>query len=186
MKPQLDPALPPTERYRRIRQKLIRFFTRKDCSDPEDLADETILRALIALNREKEITCQLETFLFGIAKNVTHETLRHEGRQEPLDDLPAGREPIIDPRNDLELPLWGQQRCLACLQHCRQECLTQEENDLICEYYRGEKEGEQKRIRIDLAGRLGITLKALHARALRIREKLEKCIKVCLNRLGAE
>jgi hypothetical protein len=49
-------------------------------------------------------------------------------------------------------------------------------------FYQGNREGEMKRQRKQLASQLGITPRALSSRMLRMREKLDLCIKNCVER----
>src|SRR5262249_18993623 len=111
-----------SERYNRIFQKLIRFFAAQFCTDPEDLASETITRACRAISTGCELTSQIETFLFGVAKNIALEDYKRRQKADlPLEELPPGQEPHIDPPDKpLDLPKWKQDLYHECLQKCLQ------------------------------------------------------------------
>ena len=63
-----------------------------------------------------------------------------------------------------------------CLEACFQEMLTPDEREFLLQYYEGDRQVRiQSRQR--MAARLGIGLNALRNRALRLREKLETCLR---------
>ncbi len=67
-----------------------------------------------------------------------------------------------------------------CLTHCLGK-LPDEGRDLIVRYYQGEK-GSKIENRRQLAEDMGIPLQALRSRAVRLREKLETCMSVCMRK----
>jgi DNA-directed RNA polymerase specialized sigma24 family protein len=67
-----------------------------------------------------------------------------------------------------------------CLESCVAK-LEPETRNLILAYYE-EEAGRKVRNRQQLAEAMGIPMNALRIRAHRIRAKLEKCLKECLNR----
>jgi len=76
--------------YGTLRQKLVFYFERKRCRDPEDLADEAIGRAIAAVRRGATITTTIGGFCYGIAKKVWLENLRAAPEDELADNLPVG------------------------------------------------------------------------------------------------
>lgn len=74
----LDPnAERAPEKFAELRLKLVKFFEWRRCPDPENLAHDTILRALQAVESGKELTRDDNTaFFFAVAKNVVHESRR--------------------------------------------------------------------------------------------------------------
>jgi hypothetical protein len=60
--------------------------------------------------------------------------------------------------------------------------LTNEERDLIFEYYFGERRAKIDHRR-EMAAKLRLTPNALAIRACRIRERLERCIRECSGRV---
>lgn len=169
------------DRYHRIFQKLVRFFAAQSCTDPEDLASETITRACRAVSTGLELTSQFETFLFGVAKNIAMEDYKRRRKADlPLEELPPGQEPYVDPPdNSLDLPKWKQDLYHECLQKCLQT-LDEEKRGQLMLFYQGYQEGEMKSNRKQLAIRLGTNTKALSSRMLRLRGKLDQCIKACV------
>ena len=176
-----------SDRYRRIFQKLVRFFTAQLCHDPEDLASETIIRVCRAISTGLELTSQFETFLFGVAKNIALEDLKRRQKADlPLEELPPEREPHVDPPDNLlDSPKWKQELYHECLQKCL-ETLDEGQRDQLILFYQGGQEGEMKKNRKQLAIRLGTNPRALSSRMLRLRGKLDLCIKACVERRKAE
>jgi RNA polymerase sigma factor (sigma-70 family) len=176
-----------SEQYHRIFQKLIRFFAAQFCTDPEDLASETIIRACRAISSGLKLTSQFETFIFGVAKNVAlEEQRRHRKPLLPLEEIAPKDEPRFDPtENILELPNWKQDLYHKCLEKCLQT-LDQQQRAWLFRFYQGDQEGEMKSNRKQLAVGLGISTKALSSRILRLREKLELCIKACVEQREKE
>ncbi len=67
---------------------------------------------------------------------------------------------------------------LACLDSCM-TTLSDSNRGLIVEYYSSEKR-EKIDVRQHIADRIGVTPNALRNRAVRIRRKLEDCVRSCL------
>ena len=171
------------ERYRLTFQKLVRLFAAHLCRDPEDLAGETILRACRAIDGGLELTSQFETFLFGVAKNIALEDYKRRRKEHlPLEEMTAAHEPALDPLDDaLGLPKWKQDLYHECLRRCLQN-LDEQQRDELIQFYRGDQEGELKSNRKQLDLRLGTNTKALGSRMLRLRARLDLCIKECVER----
>lgn len=175
MKTLPDPAgVPPPEleqEYPRIRGRLVRFFSLEHCPDPDWLADETIFRAMRAFAGGATLTGKLETFLFGIAKNIVKEDRRRQARQSPLDEL---AEDGSDPSDDL-ISAIDRAACRRHLRRCLDE-LEPDQRKWLLTYHDVGAEGEIKKVRKELAGQLGIDTKALTSRVLRLKERLEECL----------
>lgn len=69
---------------------------------------------------------------------------------------------------------------LACLEDCL-NLLPSESRELIVEYYQDSRRDRIER-RKSLAASLGLQREALANRAQRLRDKLERCVKSCLQR----
>jgi RNA polymerase sigma factor (sigma-70 family) len=170
------------EKYELIRQKLITFFEHRACKFPDDYADETINRVARRLDEGKEIhTSDPASYFFGVARNVVKESWI-EGRQTvslaPDESLLLGASSQNpDKAREFEAERNEDEQQLECLERCLEE-LPKESRELITRYYDGEQ-GIKIRKRKQLAKGLGISLKALGLRALRIREKLEDCVQDC-------
>ena len=170
------------EKVRRISAKLVRIFARIGCADPENLAGETLFRVYCAIKEGKEITSQLQTFVFGIAQNVLKEDFRKRLRIEAqFEEQTPVQEPFVAPPDQmLELEVWEQELYHECLQHCLEK-LTPEERVLIIAYYPdGNEEGAANRQREELAKQRGIARQALRRLAMQLRNRLSACIQPCV------
>src|ERR1700682_1284114 len=151
-------------KYEDIRVRLIRIFTCGGCSEPEDLADETINRVT---KRLKDIAAEFEgertSYFCGVANKVQLEYLRRKRIPPPPNPPPDSEET---------------ERLYSCLEKCV-ESLLPESRLIVMQYYQ-----EEKHAKIDhrkhLAEQLGIALNGLRIRAYRIRVSLQECMQHCL------
>lgn len=140
-------------RYEEIRFQLIKIFVSHECTDSEELADETINRVA---RRVKDIAATYvgnpEPYFYGVARMVYLEYLRR--KPAPL-------------TNSISQETEDDDRKYECLQQCI-EGLTQKNRDIIMAYY-----GDGKQINADrrkeLAEQLDLEPNALWVRAHRIR-----------------
>jgi len=154
------------QKYEDIRVRLIKIFTCRGCSEPEDLADETINRVT---NKLKEIeagfTGDCARYFYGVANKVHLEYLR----RKPAVMLP----PPASNSDEVE-------REFKCLERCM-ERLTPDNRVLLLQYYQEEKKAKIVHRKL-LAEHLGIAVNALRIRACRIRATLLECVQNCLER----
>jgi DNA-directed RNA polymerase specialized sigma24 family protein len=169
------------ERYVEIRQRLVSFFDRKNCSTPDDLADETLNRVARRLEEEGTIESDCpEKYCYTIARFVFLEYLRSAPRHNvPLDDSRKQSAPDYAAEIASDDAKMLKERMLLCLDQCTKK-LESSKREIILRYYMG-KERVKIENRRALAHELGITVNALSIRACRIRSKLESCVKECLN-----
>ena len=158
-------------KYLDLRTRLVRYFDRKNCLAPDDLADETMNRVARRLGEEGGVIDTAPAqYCYIVARYVFLEYLRDlERRAVSLDAVPE----ISSPASPVSA---GEEASrLGHLEHCLQR-LPAGDRELIFEYYRGEQ-----RAKIDnrqrLAARLGVTVNALSIRACRIRQRLENCMR---------
>jgi RNA polymerase sigma factor (sigma-70 family) len=162
-------------KYETIRADLIRIFRWRGCSDPEGMADETIIRVT---RKVSEIAASYvgspTSYFYGVAKNLLYEY----DRRRDISLLPQAEQFI------LPAPLREEDDHSERLYECFEVCLKRleaRERKLVMRYYDGEG-----RAKIDgrkrLADKLGIDLNALRVRTRRIRAKLRECIEKCLAR----
>ena len=161
----LDPNREQAARkYEDIRLRLIKIFTCRGCSEPEDLTDETINRVT---KRLKDIEAEFEgervKYFCGVANKVHLEYLR----RRPIPPPPNPR-PVSDETERLHF----------CLEKCI-ESLVPESRLIVVQYYQEEKQAKIDH-RKHLAQQLGIALNALRIRACRIRASLQECVQNCL------
>jgi DNA-directed RNA polymerase specialized sigma24 family protein len=161
----LDPSREEAGRiYEEIRLRLIKIFTCRGCSEPEDLADETINRVSKKLKEiESTYSGARAPYFFGVANKVHLEYLR----RRPVPAPPADAVKSEDMEKEY-----------TCLEKCM-ENLTSDNRELVLQYYQGEKSAKIVH-RKQLADQLGIALNALRIRAHRIRTTLQECVEGCL------
>ncbi len=171
------------QKYLEMRQRLVAYFDRKNCSTPDELADETLSRVARRLEEEGTIESDAPAkYCYIVARFVFMEYLRAEQKNNSLlDNLrqhPQGENfAATDHDNEKEV----KEKMLDCLEQCTGK-LESVNRETIIRYYTG-----KERIKIEnrraLADSLGITMNALSIRACRIRNKLEACVRQCV---GAE
>ena len=160
-----------------MRARLVAYFDRKNCSAPDDLADETLNRIARRLKEEGQIETETPAkYCYIMARFVFMESLRAQAKEEALQseiqrEAGGGRQ---DP-DDREL----RERMLDCLDECTEK-LEVTQRELILSYYIGKQRAKIENRRA-LAKSLGITINALSVRACRIRDKLEACVRQCVD-----
>lgn len=172
------------ERYLEMRDRLVRYFDRRNCLSPDDLADETLNRVARKLEEKGEIVgASPAHYCYIVAKFVFLEFLRRlESNQKSLDHTEGAERGIaglVVPARPGEDAV-AKEKLFECLEKCLGK-LQPEDRELILDYYRGEQRAKIER-RAELAARFGLTLNALSIRACRIRSKLEICVSACVQR----
>ncbi|HEY7546903.1 MAG TPA: hypothetical protein VID27_18570 [Blastocatellia bacterium] len=172
------------EKYELMRKKLIRFFQSRRTSLPNELADEVMNRIACRAEEGEEIRLDtLAEYFYGVAHNVLREFLRNpENASSSLDVLLPTARVAVNPEvleEQIAEKYQSEQR-LECLESCAAK-LPAEAREMIVSYYE-EEEGAKIKNRRRLAESLGVPMNALRIRAHRIRAKLEKCVRDCLNR----
>lgn len=98
----------------------------------------------------------------------------HESKRRRIDDpLDAAAEPRAPLADD------DRERLLSCLDRCL-DSLDTDDRTLVLRYYGDDAAGRTIDARRDLARSLSISPTALRIRAFRIRERLEACVRTCL------
>ena len=154
-------------RYEEIRWRLITIFAARNCAVPEELADETIDRvARRVADIEAEYVGDKALYFFGVANNVHHEFLKRPA--PPKDSMRQER--ASDDRERIH--------------HCLEQCLGKlaaDSREMILRYYSQEKQAKIE-LHKQMAGELGVTINTLRLRVLRLKEKLQPCVKRCVER----
>lgn len=173
-----DPA-----RLLRCREKLIRRFALEFRDDAEDLADETLKRVLLVLEREEnQITTSIEAFISGFATNIIHEARKQVSRRGiSIDDLPSGKEPRSVSPEELLIGCSEDEDLRLCWKKCLDE-LHRSDREILISYYDLELDEKLKEVRERMARSLGLTNAQLRKRTFNLRKELEACIKNCLAR----
>lgn len=159
------------QRYIELCFKLRKVFGRGYCreSDIEELIDTTIDRVAKRLG-DGEVVENVNTYCFGVARKVLLEYARKRPHEPLRPDQPDG--PLIEDHDEEE-------RRYKCLEKCLAE-LTQENRQLIVDYYDEGENEKNKDHRKRLAERFGKSSGALKVHATRLRETLRKCVAACL------
>lgn len=164
-----------------MRRRLVAYFGRKHCPNPDELADETMNRVARRLKEEGTIIADAPAhYCYIVARFVLLEFLRKEQPDVSFDEKLLFRQTArIDEMRDMSEAQEERERRWDCLERCMagMEMVTRE---LIVGYYHGEQRAKIENRRA-MAVKLGITVNALSIRACRIREKLENCIYKCLS-----
>jgi DNA-directed RNA polymerase specialized sigma24 family protein len=164
--------------YLAMRRRLVNYFDRKNCSTPDELADETLNR--VARRLQEEGITETESparYCYIVARFVFMEHLRSSAKEQLL----LG-ELAREPREASGGPVEVNERyaqMLSCMGRCIQK-LDPAKRDIILRYYVG-KERVKIENRRALADTLGITTNALSIRACRIRDELEICVRQCMH-----
>ena len=156
------------ERYEAIRRKLMRFFEWRDCLHPDEHADETINRVIRKIDQGEPLE-NPSTYVYGVARMLLLEIYKERERERIALQEVAQTPP---PPHEVD------ESRARCLQRCL-ESLSAENRDLVVQYYQGEGQTKIEN-RKRLAERLSLPLNALRIRVLRLREKLEGCVKDCV------
>jgi DNA-directed RNA polymerase specialized sigma24 family protein len=167
----------PGAAYEALRRRLLRFFRLHAPAQAEELADVALDRLARRLDEGVEVA-QVASYVLGIARLVALEARAKERRRQSAEDgdWPAEDEESVQERAQDE-------RDAAALSACLEEAGA-DARGLILDYY-GADGAERIRVRQRLAGRLGVSLNALRNRALRLRERLEACLRERLRRDAA-
>jgi len=153
-------------KYETVRLRLIKIFSCRGCGEADDLADETINRVTSKLSEiAGSYLGDPALYFYGVANKVYLEYLRRRPALEPP--------PLRESSDEIEAEY-------ACLERCMDE-LPPESRRLVLQYYQDEKRAKIERRR-KLADELGIAVNALRIRAHRIRQQLQQCVQVCLER----
>jgi DNA-directed RNA polymerase specialized sigma24 family protein len=166
------------EKYLETRRRLVKYFDRKNCLVPDELADETLNRVARRLAEEGVTSDDPPArYCYIVAKFVFLEYHRRPGRAEvSLDGLPSQ-----PPAHSPDVVSDTEHRA-NCLENCLQK-LNPDQRQLILEYYRGERATKIQNRR-DLALKMGLTMNALSIRACRIRDGLEECVRKKMTDFG--
>lgn len=168
------------QKYLEMRRRLVVYFDRKNCSAPDELADETLNRVARRLEEEGVIESEAPArYCYIVARFVFMEHLRGAQQANAL------RYKIWRESHGTDLALSGadndqeiKDKMLNCLEQCRDK-LEPLNREVVIRYYIG-----KGRVKIEnrraLAEELGITQNALTVRACRIRDKLEDCVRRCV------
>ena len=159
-------------KYLEIRRNLVRFFEWRGCAFPEDHADETINRVAKRIAGGEQVR-DPASYSLGVARLLLLEIIKGRGREQvALKEIRTAPENPIDSSDS--------ESRIECLRECLEK-LSADNRELIVQYYQGEK-GAKVQNRKRLIERFGISVNTLRMRALRLREKLQECVELCLEK----
>ena len=168
------------QKYLEMRQRLVAYFDRKNCLIPDELADEALNRVA---RRLEEVVIVVDTpakYCYTVARFVFMEHLREMQKDKVLFDAMRQQSHgnvFSAAETDDEKAI--KEKMLNCLEQCAGK-LEPLNREIIIRYYAG-----KERIKIEnrraMADELGITVNALSIRACRIRDKIEDCVRRCLD-----
>lgn len=125
--------------YMEMRRRLVAYFDRKNCRNPDDLADETLDRVARRLKEEKTIETETPAkYWYTVARFVFMESLRSKDtKSDPIDELSRPDELRVADGGDQD-ERDEKEKMLNCLDKCSGELETKN-RDLIFRYYAGEE-----------------------------------------------
>ena len=165
--------------YLEMQRRLGAYFDRKNCAEPDKLADETLNRVARRIEEEGHIECESPAqYCYIVARFVFIETLRSRQKEDAAhDQIKRGSVLVSSVELAPNPEKQEKEKLLQCLERCTDK-LESRSRAIILRYYIG-KEREKIEIRRALAAELGITMNAVSIRACRIRDKLEACVREC-------
>ena len=169
------------ESYLKMRRLLVAYFDRRNCVNPEELADETLNRVARRLAEEGGIaTDSPAKYCYTLARFVLLEYFRSVRTKEvSLDSVPQTHHFHSSSSGDSD-----ERKRREILHRCLDECVKKLEpgqRELVLAYYQGELR-EKIENRQNMAASMGLSTNALSIRACRIRGRLELCVKQCAGR----
>lgn len=154
------------EEYERLRFRLCTFFSQRQCSFADELADETINRVILKVSEER-IESKI-AYCYGVAKNIYREWLRKQRTHLDIDDVTIAAKAPEEQSFSSE-----------CLDKCLGE-LSPETRTLLLDYF-----SEAKLAKIELHRRISASIQttqtALRMRVMRSKQKLKVCVQECMS-----
>ena len=167
-------------KFQQVRRRIISYLSRRGCRIAEDLVDEAVKRVSAKLSAGVEIG-NIDHYWYGVARNVLREYWSAQGKEhiQSIADLTPSEEPFVDPaaaeREDEAIQI--EELKNECMRRCLKS-LPNDERTLIIEYC---KKGDREQLALSL----GLTLKNLRVRVHRLRERLNGCLKNCIEKESA-
>ncbi len=148
------------------------MFTRRGCSEADELADETINRVAAKAERlAREYVGDPAYYFVGVARKVCLEYLKKGPSFVPLNQHTLELR-AAEPPDELKF---------VCLDHCMRQ-LSPAECEIVWHYY---QVGVKTAQRNALSKRLGLKIGSLRVKVFRLVSKLETCVTGCIQQGGA-
>jgi DNA-directed RNA polymerase specialized sigma24 family protein len=167
------------EKYEMLRHKLVSLLTWKGCTDShaDELADQTLDRVAAKIAEGEKVE-NVAAYAGSVARFIWLEHNRKRREDAVGDDLP---EVAVEP--DIDILKESDSR-MECLRDCMASTIPNPtDRSIIIGYYDTESNEKNKNARKRLADSLGISIGALKVKACRLRDKLERCINNCVDRV---
>jgi RNA polymerase sigma factor (sigma-70 family) len=170
------------EPFNALRRKLIFYFEARRMSDPEELADEVLMRIARSISAGVEVT-DMTGYSFGVARNVLCEQIRKRKKvMVPFSGL-TGKETdeitnVPDERLNFEPRLEEEERSriMESSLHEALAELSDEDRKLLLDYYNYTDRENMLAARKTLANRLGIDPTNLRVKICRLRARVKKSV----------
>ena len=167
------------EKYETLRYKLVNLLTWRGCnnSDADELADRTFDRVALKIADGEKVE-NVAAYAGSVARFILLEHTRKKREDAVGDDLPEiGVDPEIEILNDRD-------DRMECLRDCMAAMIpSPTDQRIIIGYYDTESNEKNKQARKRLAESLDMSIGALKVKACRLRDKLERCINDCVERV---
>jgi DNA-directed RNA polymerase specialized sigma24 family protein len=157
------------QRYIRVRERLIHYFTLERCTAPAEHADDVLDRVARRIS-EGEAILSIDAYIAGVARLVGREVKKAAFRSDE-----QRRRATTPPTAEAE-----DEEALHCLEAALEQ-LPPETRAFILAYYSGDGQNRIEN-RKRMAQELGTGLNALRNRALRLRSHLQEAVQDCLGR----
>jgi DNA-directed RNA polymerase specialized sigma24 family protein len=157
------------DRYEKLRRRLLKFFAWERAPFPEGCADATISRVAKRISDREQIH-DLNACFHDVAALVLKESLEEEKQRRAGMEIAPAPLPVSNAEES--------ETAFECLEQCLRR-LSPSNQYMIVQYYHGERSRRTENRRA-LAKELGIPSNALRNRALRLRGKLEGCLRQCV------
>jgi DNA-directed RNA polymerase specialized sigma24 family protein len=171
----LDPdADRAAQEYEHLHRALVKFFDWRGASPPDECADEAIDR--LARRLQDNVTVEdVRNYAHGIARMILLERRRASvWTSLDADSAAVSATPAAESADD------------DILRDCFDRCLASLPADgrsIVLQYYEGERHAKISNRR-HLAAALGLSDGALRNRVLRVRDRLELCVRGCVSAAG--
>lgn len=157
-------------KFETIRLRLIKFFENRSCHIAEELADETMDRAIRKIHEMEKYVGDPLPYCFAVAKNVFLESTKGPKFRE-LTEMDAEIKEDLKKTDDGDI-----ERLQKCLKK-----LAPEDKHLIQRYYNNDMKKKTKDMRREIEIELNIPNTVLRARIHRIKASLFKCMEKLRN-----
>ena len=167
------------EKYETLRYKLVNLLTWRGCSnsDADELADHTLDRVAAKIAEGEKVE-NVPAYAGSVARFILLEHKRKKREDAAGDDLP---EVAVEP--DVEILKDSDER-MECLRDCMASTVPNPvDQRIIVGYYDTDSNEKNKHARKRLAESLDMSIGALKVKACRLRDRLERCINDCVERV---